>query len=173
MVQRSLLGPPISNTKSKSSLIWKAHMPAVSSSVLKGQRLFFYTTVNIPGWFLSWLVVWLPWILFSQYDWGIGTSSQLTNSYFSKGWPNHQPVSLLWGWRDSMYPDLIGARILQGMPPPVALNLHDVSGGRNEAAWKRRLPKHWGSPWQPQKSSQIWFHDICVFLVLKPTLTRA
>ena len=40
--------------------------------------------MNLDG-----LVVWLPWILFSHM---LGmSSSQLTNSYFSEGWPNHQP----------------------------------------------------------------------------------
>ena len=39
-----------------------------------------------------WLVVWLPSILFSQKNSGFRLSSQLTNSYFSEGWPNHQPV---------------------------------------------------------------------------------
>ena len=36
-----------------------------------------------------WLVVWLPFFMFPEIL-GI-SSSQLTNSYFSEGWPNHQP----------------------------------------------------------------------------------
>ena len=36
-----------------------------------------------------WLVVWLPFFIFPEIL-GI-SSSQLTNSYFSEGWPNHQP----------------------------------------------------------------------------------
>ena len=38
---------------------------------------------------LFWLVVWLPFFIFPLI---LGnSSSQLTNSYFSQGWPNHQP----------------------------------------------------------------------------------
>ena len=42
-------------------------------------------------------MVWLPFFIF-PYRKGI-SSSQLTNSYFSEGWPNHQPV-IHWNWRD-------------------------------------------------------------------------
>ena len=56
--------------------------------------------------FMGWLYIlvggeWLPSILFSHSYWvaififpyiGLRLSSQLTKSYFSEGWPNHQPV---------------------------------------------------------------------------------
>ena len=42
---------------------------------------------NIP-----WLVVWLPSILFSQKYWECQNPNWL--SYFSEGWPNHQPVPI-------------------------------------------------------------------------------
>ena len=38
-----------------------------------------------------WLVVWNIWIIFSFIGFLIFKSSQLTNSYFSEGWLNHQP----------------------------------------------------------------------------------
>ena len=41
----------------------------------------------------NWLVVWLP--FFISHILGM-SSSQLTNSYFSEGWPNHQPVAKWW-----------------------------------------------------------------------------
>ena len=34
---------------------------------------------------------WLPWILNFPRNIGLRLSSQLTHSYFSEGWPNHQP----------------------------------------------------------------------------------
>ena len=40
---------------------------------------------------IIWLVVWLPWILFFPY---IGNNHPNWLSYFSEGWPNHQPVLL-------------------------------------------------------------------------------
>ena len=41
---------------------------------------------------LHWLVVWLPFFIFPLI---LGmSSSQLTNSYSSGGWPNHQPVQI-------------------------------------------------------------------------------
>ena len=36
---------------------------------------------------------WLPFGLFSHINIGFISSSQLTKSYFSEGWPNHQPGS--------------------------------------------------------------------------------
>ena len=46
-----------------------------------------------------WLVVtcgnWLPWIWHFPIHIGLLSSSQFTNSYFSEGWPNHQPGWLL------------------------------------------------------------------------------
>ena len=46
---------------------------------------------NINIYIYIWLVVWLP----SNFDFpiniGNNSSSQLKNSYFSEGWPNHQP----------------------------------------------------------------------------------
>ena len=50
-------------------------------------------TMNKPFTKKNWLLVWLPSILFSHML-GI-SSSQLTNSYFSEGWPNHQPKKSL------------------------------------------------------------------------------
>ena len=42
---------------------------------------------------IVWLVVWLPWILYFPRNIGLRLSSQLTKSYFSEGWPNHQEIS--------------------------------------------------------------------------------
>ena len=39
----------------------------------------------------NWFVVWLPSILNFPINIGLHSSSQLTHSYFSEGWPNHQP----------------------------------------------------------------------------------
>ena len=39
-----------------------------------------------------WLVVWLPWILHFPIYWVSNSSSQLTNSYFSEGWPKQPPT---------------------------------------------------------------------------------
>ena len=47
--------------------------------------------------YVNWLVVWLPFFIFPYI--GFLSSSQLTKSYFSEGWPNHQPVNLLWSLR--------------------------------------------------------------------------
>ena len=47
--------------------------------------------------FHSWLVVWLPWIWHFPRNIGFLSSSQLTKSYFSEGWPNHPPEMLFAG----------------------------------------------------------------------------
>ena len=48
---------------------------------------------SIPGIQLqNWLVVWLPWILFSQKYWVANHPNW--RSYFSEGWPNHQPENV-------------------------------------------------------------------------------
>ena len=49
--------------------------------------------------FNDWLVVWLPWIWHFPRNIGFMSSSQLTNSYFSEGWPNHQPGN---DWRENV-----------------------------------------------------------------------
>ena len=51
------------------------------------QRLATTATMDV------WLVVWLPFFMFPYI--GLLSSSQMTNSYFSEGWPNHQPAIMV------------------------------------------------------------------------------
>ena len=66
-----------------------------SNSVLRQNRHVEVrsTSVNLQNMF--WLVVWLPWILHFPINIGLLSSSQLTNSYFSEGWPKTTNQCLL------------------------------------------------------------------------------
>ena len=54
---------------------------------------------------LSWLVVWLPSILFLQINWEFHHPNWRTH-IFSEGWPNHQAVSQFGKSRDFDGPDM-------------------------------------------------------------------
>ena len=55
---------------------------------------FVYRTMGTMVTTLFLLVVWKINFIFPYI--GLLSSSQLTNSYFSEGWPNHQPVTDCW-----------------------------------------------------------------------------
>ena len=56
----------------------------------------------VCGWYLIWLVVWKINFIFPLI---LGmSSSQLTNSYFSEGWPNHQPVMIFGSRSEKLEP---------------------------------------------------------------------
>ena len=66
----------------------------VDSVAAEIHGMFFYPKIPPLGivfyYIYIWLVVWLPFFIFPLIL-GI-SSSQLTKSYFSEGWPNHQPA---------------------------------------------------------------------------------
>ena len=83
----------------------RSYLPSPSYGPLKAIEN--YGDLGIPpnfkkktySFILIWLVVWLPFLIFRCI--GFRLSSQLTDSYFSEGWPNHQPVIHFNGWEYS------------------------------------------------------------------------
>ena len=64
----------------------------------------FWDLTGSPGTYATWLVVWLPWSLFSQKYW-VAIIIPIDVPNFSEGWPNHQPDSYSIRSRVPLKPD--------------------------------------------------------------------
>ena len=116
--------------------------------------MYLYSVVSDLVWY--WLVVWLPFFIFP---------SQLTNSYFSEGWP----------WPTNQ--DILSNRNLKPWSQVRVFELRDHHGQAatrvKQGSWSQHVPFFWGThgdPWGPMgthgdpwgsRSFQIKFSNRC------------